>query len=335
MVKNKSSNLIAQGTVEYLVIIAVVVVISLIVVGLAINVSSSPTQQIKNSSSKLGTATTGGISITDVVADNGGDNVLSLLNNSGGSIILTKVTPVSSSGALGIARNFSSYSGSLSTSTIPLSANNDCNCGSGEISKTCNFKINYTTESGLTKEIIIEKVVACVNDANVTAGTVVPTLLDFCDGTPAVGTVCADGTVYVNATLRTTPSDAGTYAWGPDGVTTGATDVSDGRNNITGLKLLSPDLSAYPAAQVCNNLTPNFGYNDWYLPSKGELLTLCFNKVDIGNFNTSGIWPLGYYWSSTEYNSDQAWFLGFNFGCGQSYSRKHYNGNVRCVRSIS
>ena len=61
--------LVAQGTIEYLVVIAVVVVLSLVVVALVINVSSSPSQQISSSSDKLGNVAVGGISIVEAVSD--------------------------------------------------------------------------------------------------------------------------------------------------------------------------------------------------------------------------------------------------------------------------
>jgi hypothetical protein len=76
------TNLVAQGTVEYLVIIAVVVVISLVVVGLFTNVFSSSSQQVINSSSKIGTSSGGGISIVEAVLDVEGDSLIKLNNTS-------------------------------------------------------------------------------------------------------------------------------------------------------------------------------------------------------------------------------------------------------------
>jgi prepilin-type N-terminal cleavage/methylation domain-containing protein len=148
-------------------------------------------------------------------------------------------------------------------------------------------------------------------------------------GGVAVGTMCLDGTVYVTSTLRTTPSDAGIYVWGPAGVITGATDLSDGRNNITILKALSSNLSVYPAAQACENSTAN-GKDDWYLPAKNELNTLFSNRVAIGNFDTSGA-SGSYYWSSTE-NTNNAAYLQYFLNSSQYGSWKYLNGTIRCVR---
>ena len=174
---------------------------------------------------------------------------------------------------------------------------------------------------------------------------------DACEGSPVAGTVCADGTIYVTATLRTTPNDAGKYAWvncggtgGPNGdgcfddgwnwigpATSGATDGADGRNNITTLKALSADLFTYPAAQACNNLTSN-GHHDWYLPSSGELNDLYTNNGAIGNFDISGDWPGSFYWSSTELDNDGiAWTQFFSVGT-QHYLITGLTVSVRCVR---
>jgi hypothetical protein len=44
------------------------------------------------------------------------------------------------------------------------------------------------------------------------------------------------------------------------------------------------------------------GHNDWYLPSRDELNKLYLNQVAIGGFSSQ------YYWSSTEFFSDFAWY---------------------------
>ena len=89
--KKLLKNSIAQGTIEYLVIIAVVVVLSLIVVALSINVSSSHSQQIVSSSEKLGGVVSGGISIVEAVGNLEGDSLIMLSNNSGDGITLKKL----------------------------------------------------------------------------------------------------------------------------------------------------------------------------------------------------------------------------------------------------
>jgi prepilin-type N-terminal cleavage/methylation domain-containing protein len=153
---------------------------------------------------------------------------------------------------------------------------------------------------------------------------------DICDGTPTIGTTCLDGTIYVTTTLRTTPSDAGAKAWAGEYVVTGATDLADGRNNVTALKLLSPDLSLYPAAKACEDSTAN-GKDDWYLPAKDELNILYVNRFAIGNFDTSGTWPVSIYRSSTEKDDYIAWYQRFDDGY-HGYNLKSSALIVRCVR---
>jgi prepilin-type N-terminal cleavage/methylation domain-containing protein len=151
-----------------------------------------------------------------------------------------------------------------------------------------------------------------------------------CGVTPVAGTVCDDGTVFVTSTLRAMTSDLRGYAWAPASITTGATNVSDGRINITRLKTLDSDLSEYPAAQACNNSTAS-GYDDWYLPAKNELDTLYVKKDDIGNFNTSS-WPVYYYLSSTEDLSNSIVSQNFSSGVQSVIAKSFAQGSIRCVR---
>ena len=82
----------AQGTIEYLVILAVIIVISLIVVALFIGVTNSPSQQVIESSSeikdKIGV---GGISIVDSIVGEDGNGLLVLKNMDSDNLTLTKI----------------------------------------------------------------------------------------------------------------------------------------------------------------------------------------------------------------------------------------------------
>ncbi|MCX6720756.1 MAG: DUF1566 domain-containing protein [Candidatus Staskawiczbacteria bacterium] len=153
-------------------------------------------------------------------------------------------------------------------------------------------------------------------------GQVLHAQADLCAGTPAVGTVCADGTVYVTPTLRTTLSDAGTMQWANENVVTGATSTTDGAANTNNLAARG---SRYVAAYYCKNMSTG-GHTDWYLPAKDELNTLYVNKGALG---MGGL----YYWSSTEYNSYYAWA---QYNDGNQYKDGKYGTRlVRCVRYIA
>ena len=80
----------AQGTIEYLVIIAVIVVIALVVVGLLSNLSS-PGKSLSQNASKLN-ATAQSVSILQALSASDGNGVLTLKNNTGEGITITKIT---------------------------------------------------------------------------------------------------------------------------------------------------------------------------------------------------------------------------------------------------
>jgi hypothetical protein len=73
------------------------------------------------------------------------------------------------------------------------------------------------------------------------------------------------------------------------------------------------------------------GHKDWKLPSQAEQDVLFANRTAIGGFNTSGSFPAGYYWSSSEGSNVSAWFQRFSDGL-QDFSLKSYGLSVRCVR---
>jgi len=175
----------AQGTIEYLVVLAVVVVISLVVAGVVS--SNAQTQNISSSVGRIGNVTSGGFSIADAVVDTAGNGLFYLQNNSNGNISITKVE------VGGVDNNF------LSTQLISgdkklfsLSGlNSGCSCsGSVGEKKTCTTIIFYTTADGLTKSDTLSVTVDCVSnivavDTNKIVSNI--THLDLCDVRSAGG----------------------------------------------------------------------------------------------------------------------------------------------------
>ena len=68
-------------------------------------------------------------------------------------------------------------------------------------------------------------------------------------------------------------------------------------------------------------------YDDWHLPSKDELNKLYENKTAIGGFTDD------YYWSSKEFDSNNAWSQFFYYG-NQYRLSKDITNYVRAVRAF-
>jgi len=160
VVSKTSSDFSAQGTIEYLIIIAVIVVISLIVVGLFVTVFNSPSQEIVDSSSKAGAVAVSGISIVESIIDYDGDSLIRLSNNSSDAITLTKVS------VGGVDNNFSEQLVGLDSKVFSLnSLNSNCPCSVGQKSVKCEVKIIYTTATGITQTDYRTINAQCVNDS--------------------------------------------------------------------------------------------------------------------------------------------------------------------------
>ena len=68
-------------------------------------------------------------------------------------------------------------------------------------------------------------------------------------------------------------------------------------------------------------------YSDWFLPSKDELNLMYAQKTAIGGLASNT------YWSSSEYDSNEAWYEIFGNG-GQYYYLKDLTIYVRAVRAF-
>ncbi|MDC0087065.1 DUF1566 domain-containing protein [Polaribacter sp.] len=78
------------------------------------------------------------------------------------------------------------------------------------------------------------------------------------------------------------------------------------------------------------------GYTDWFLPSKDELNKMFSYKAVINTTataNDGSNFATNYYWSSTEYDNDNAWFQDFEYG-NQSTINKYDPSIVRAVRAF-
>lgn len=225
-------------------------------------------------------------------------------------------------------------------------------CGTGCTAIARNSSWGSTTVTGFmpgdtiairqtSASVSLTTTTATVNVGGTTSGTwSVTTMNDPCTGSPSVGTVCNDGSVYAGLTpdgsvkmfatrcdgARTWSGSACTGSrtyvqWASGYSVTGYTSTTAGETNSDGLAALG---SSFAAAYYCANLTMH-SKSDWYLPAKDELSVLQTNKTAIGDFYS------GDYHSSTERDSSTSWYQTMS-SSSPDWAGKTYNDYVRCVR---
>lgn len=120
--------------------------------------------------------------------------------------------------------------------------------------------------------------------------------------------------------------------------TAGTSSAVDGWANTNAM-----NNTAHPAAKYCRDYRGG-GFDDWYLPAKGELNQAWLNiRPDDGAtpapFKSGGAQALDssgpYYWTSTEYSDGRyAWYQRFGDGSQVGYNGKIISGLVRPVRRL-
>jgi hypothetical protein len=132
--------------------------------------------------------------------------------------------------------------------------------------------------------------------------------------------------------------------YGTDLIGAGGTAIGTGAQNT--IDIVNANCSPYTpgnsiAANICANLTLG-EYSDWFLPSKDELNLMWLNLADSdGNGvntgpsdpNNLGGFDYEYYWSSTEYDVNNAWWQNFDNGA-QTSNDKNLTYYVRAVRAF-
>jgi hypothetical protein len=138
----------------------------------------------------------------------------------------------------------------------------------------------------------------------------------------------ADGWRYLEIAPEETEQimEWGAYAKAVNGTQTGI--GSGKRNTPVIVNFLAREEEVGRAAQFCDALEYG-GYDDWFLPSKDELNMVYKNmkQKNLGAFSDDP------YWSSTETNSERAWYQNFRNGDQpDSYNGKNRAYKVRAIR---
>lgn len=132
----------------------------------------------------------------------------------------------------------------------------------------------------------------------------------------------------------------------PDDVsswTNGALSDWDGEANSNVLKGVTTGGGSYTSYATAGHVLNTFlasadakGYDDWYIPSCGQLSLIYMYLISVNNALLAiGGQPLDtrYYWSSSEHSSNSGWIVLFNNG--RIFTRyKRLTSSVRFVRDI-
>jgi hypothetical protein len=156
-VKNLSDS--AQGTIEYLVVIGVVVVISLVVVGLLTSMIGGNSTGVSSSLNKI-SSSAGAIAITEAVMDGAGKSLFTITNNSGDPLTIKSID------VGGNKTNFDELISISEKRTFSLSdLNITCKCDNSGKKMPCEIVIETTTQYNFSKKAPITVYVDCVDDA--------------------------------------------------------------------------------------------------------------------------------------------------------------------------
>ncbi len=173
-------------------------------------------------------------------------------------------------------------------------------------------------------------------------------------GSCAMGGVCAlgdvgpgGGLVFYNAGstqswgryLEVAPSgwsglaDDPLTEWGCQGVSiSGAAGTSVGASQANTTAIVTSCSTSGIAAQLADALTLG-GQSDWFLPSK-DALNLLFSYLQLRSQLGSRGFAAAYYWTSSDFAGDYAWYQYFGHGAqGNSNIKANYYA-VRPVRAF-
>jgi hypothetical protein len=143
------------------------------------------------------------------------------------------------------------------------------------------------------------------------------------------------------------------YNWGGSGTVCGiiATGIGKGYANTNTLRThthsnTNPNQADHPVAKAVWNYSVTNGgtvYDDWWLPSKEELNELYTVYASLSDKSDWGTENKRFYWTSTEYDAENAWIQFFAPYTGSSntysigeqvYWPKGWEPRIRAVRAF-
>lgn len=154
---------------------------------------------------------------------------------------------------------------------------------------------------------------------------------------PAGGHIFYDKGSYSNGWRYLEAAPASTELtgkkWGSEGTLIGGTGtgIGTGQSNTTTIVTwLNSHSETNRVAQLCDALVYG-GYSDWFLPSKDELNLIYTNLHNI--VTPVGSFYGGLYYSSSEYNANQAWGQSFTLGYQDPFG-KWAEYQARAIRAF-
>jgi len=199
---------------------------------------------------------------------------------------------------------------------------------------------NYNPEATLDNNSCIYEIDECGE-----CGGDGPELGYDCQGNqlPAIGDLINGGIVFyidesgqhgLIAAMEDLDSD---YEWGCYGESVnGADGISIGTGYQNTMDIVNQECATQnggvTAAQAALDAEIN-GYSDWYLPSKDELLEMYNTIGNGGPEGNIGGFESNWYWSSSEYGNNFAWYVFFLDGLASSFGKYGAN-SVRVIRAF-
>ena len=116
---------------------------------------------------------------------------------------------------------------------------------------------------------------------------------------------------------------------------TGTTDVGNGLPNTDEMisKYIDKSYSNTYWWQFIKNKRDSTGFN-WFMPSHDELVDILYRNKDVISSEGGTIPSSGWYWSSSEYDTNKAYIMSFSAGDAYKTTDKSVSQHCRLLRRI-